>query len=38
MRKVESGTWLIAWAQTDSEPELAIIDLARTALTLKGQI
>lgn len=38
MCRVEVGIWLVAWAKTESEPELAIVDLARTALTLKNQL
>jgi hypothetical protein len=36
--QVEKGVWLLAWATPDSTPELAVVDLLKTAVDLRGQI
>ncbi|RDE10739.1 MAG: hypothetical protein C4K49_12930 [Candidatus Thorarchaeota archaeon] len=38
MALVEGKTWLMAWATADSVPELAAIDVSRTALKLIGRL
>ncbi|MGD2072591.1 MAG: hypothetical protein PVG65_03790 [Candidatus Thorarchaeota archaeon] len=35
---IELKTWAVAWAASDSIPELAITDLAMTATKLKGSV
>jgi len=34
--KINDSSWAIAWAESSSVPELAIIDLTKTAIHLKG--
>ncbi|MHA2214153.1 MAG: hypothetical protein ACW992_13415 [Candidatus Thorarchaeota archaeon] len=36
--QVEKGVWLLAWAAPDSTPELAVVDLLKTGVDLRGQI
>jgi len=38
MALVQGETWVMAWASADSIPELAIIDLSRTAIRLAGKV
>jgi hypothetical protein len=38
MAQVEKGVWLLAWAAPESTPELAVVDLLKTAVDLTGQI
>jgi len=38
MASVDRTTWLLGWATPESIPELAVIDLARSAIRLKGLI
>ena len=38
MALVEGKTWVMAWATADSVPELAAIDVSRTALKLIGRL
>ncbi|NHJ12637.1 MAG: hypothetical protein EAX95_03135 [Candidatus Thorarchaeota archaeon] len=38
MALVENDTWAIAWATPDSVPELAIVDLAKTAIQLMRRL
>ncbi|UCE09402.1 MAG: hypothetical protein JSW61_10555 [Candidatus Thorarchaeota archaeon] len=38
MARVEKGVWLIAWATPESVPELAAVDLQKTAIDLTGQL
>ncbi len=38
MSLVEGNLWLVAWATADAIPELAVVDLGRTALSLIGRL
>ncbi len=38
MSLVEGDLWLVAWATPDAIPELAVIDLGKTAVGLIGKI
>lgn len=38
MYKIEGKTWVLAWAAPDSVPELTIVDVARTAISLAGKL
>ena len=38
MHKIEGKSWVLAWAAPDSIPELTIVDVARTALSLVGKL
>ncbi|MHA1771229.1 MAG: hypothetical protein ACTSYL_06345 [Candidatus Thorarchaeota archaeon] len=38
MSLVSAGTWLVAWATPDADPELAQIDLAKTAFDLRDSV
>ncbi len=38
MSLVDGVTWAVAWASPDADPELAQIDLAKTALDLRDKI
>ncbi len=38
MVRIDEKSWAIAWAEDSSIPELAIIDLSKTALHLKGAV
>jgi hypothetical protein len=34
--KINDSSWVVAWADTSAIPELAIIDVTKTAIHLKG--
>ena len=36
--KINDSSWAIAWAESSAVPELAIIDLTKAAIHLKGNI
>ncbi len=36
--QVNDSSWAIAWAESSAVPELAIIDITKTAIHLKGNI
>ncbi|MFW9967950.1 MAG: hypothetical protein ACFFEA_12425 [Candidatus Thorarchaeota archaeon] len=38
MSRIEVGIWVIAWATSDSIPELTLIDLSRTAVQLMRRL
>ncbi len=38
MSLIDVGTWLVAWAAPEADPELAQIDLAKTALDLREKV
>lgn len=38
MHRIEGMSWVLAWAAPDSVPELTIVDVARTALSLAGKL
>ncbi|MHA2378281.1 MAG: hypothetical protein ACXADO_03480 [Candidatus Thorarchaeota archaeon] len=38
MAQVEGRIWVVAWATPDSVPELAILDLSKTAIQLLHQL
>jgi len=36
--RINERGWAIAWAESTSVPELAIVDLAKTAIRLSGDV
>jgi hypothetical protein len=36
LARVENSIWAVAWADSSAVPELALIDLQRTAIVLRG--
>lgn len=38
MVRINEGGWAIAWAESTSVPELALVDLAKTAIHLSGDV
>ena len=38
MVRIDDMSWVIAWAEDSSIPELAIIDLSKAAIHLKGSV
>lgn len=38
MARIDEKSWAIAWAEDSSIPELAMIDLTKTAIHLKGAV
>ena len=38
MASIDRTAWLLGWATPESIPELAVIDLARSAIRLKGLV
>lgn len=38
LARIDDEAWAVAWAEATSVPELALIDLVRTAIVLKGSI
>jgi len=38
MARVDDESWIIAWAKDSSIPELAIIDVEKAAIHLKGAL
>ncbi len=38
LARIDKDAWTIAWAESGSVPELALIDLMRTAIVLKGNV
>lgn len=38
MARIDERSWIIAWSEDSSIPELAIVDLTKTAIHLKGTV
>jgi len=38
MAQIDSGVWAIAWAVASAVPELAMVDLTKSAISLRGAI
>lgn len=38
MTRIDDKTWVLAWAEQSAVPELALIDLAKSAIVLKDNV